>query len=238
MAVDNDRVIAAAVASPLLTHNWKDRGRAPRGYAKGMAVAFAETYRALKASDAVAAAMAVPPAGVPSRDVLDWYAAALTTAGIGEAPTAADRLVQLFTILIGLGMRESSGKHCEGRDMSANNASADTAEAGLFQVSHNSIDGHPLLPGLFAAYGGKTDLRDLFHEGVTCTAANLKNWGTGTGRDFQELSKQCPAFAVQYAALLLRVLRRHWGPINTRKAEALPAAVALFRAVQALVDAE
>ena len=32
-------------------------------------------------------------------------------------------------------MRESSGKHCEGRDMSENNQTGETAEAGLFQVS-------------------------------------------------------------------------------------------------------
>jgi hypothetical protein len=192
----------------------------------------------LKAGDAVATAMTVPPTGGPSKDVLDWYAATLSAAGIGPGSSAADRLIQLFTILIGLGMRESSGKHCEGRDMSASNTSADAAEAGLFQVSHDSIAGHPLLRGLFATFRGRTDLVDVFKEGVTCTAANLKNWGTGAGRDFQELTKQCPAFAVQYAALLLRTLRKHWGPINTRKAEALPAAAKLFRDVKALVDAE
>jgi hypothetical protein len=40
--------------------------------------------------------------------------------------------------MMGLGMRESSGQHCEGRDMSADNVSSDTAEAGLFQMSWNA----------------------------------------------------------------------------------------------------
>ena len=31
------------------------------------------------------------------------------------------------------GMRESSGQHCCGRDISADNVTADTAEAGLFK---------------------------------------------------------------------------------------------------------
>jgi hypothetical protein len=238
VAADNTKVIATATASPLMKHDWTDRGRAPAGYTKGMAAAFADVYRELKAADPVAVAATEPPAGAPAKDVLDWYDAALSAAGVGRGSTPEDRLIQIFSILIGLGMRESSGQHCEGRDMSAANSDADTAEAGLFQVSHNSIAAHALLPGLSAAYRGRTDLLDVFKEGVRCKASALKNWGSGAGRDFQELTKQCPAFAVRYAALLLRVSRKHWGPINTRKAEILPAAGKLFRDIKALVDAE
>jgi hypothetical protein len=49
-----------------------------------------------------------------------------------------DTLRHLFVLMIGLGMRESSGRYCEGRDQSASNTSADTAEAGLFQTSWNA----------------------------------------------------------------------------------------------------
>jgi len=49
-----------------------------------------------------------------------------------------DVLRHLFVLLTGLGMRESSGHYGEGRDASATNTSAYTAEAGLFQVSYNS----------------------------------------------------------------------------------------------------
>ena len=238
MVADNKKVIAAAAASPLMKHDWTGRGIAPPGYTKGMAAAFADVYRELKVADPVAAAATVAPGGTPAKDVLDWYAAPLSAAGVSQGSTPEDRLIQIFSILTGLGMRESSGQHCEGRDMSAANAAADTAEAGLFQVSHNSIVAHTLLPGLFAAYRGRTDLLDVFKEKVTCSASALKNWGTGAGRDFQELTKRCPAFAVRYATLLLRVSRKHWGPINTRKAEVLPAAAKLFRDIRALVDAE
>jgi hypothetical protein len=40
--------------------------------------------------------------------------------------------------MLGHGMRESSGRHCEGRDLSADNVQSDTAEAGLFQTSYNA----------------------------------------------------------------------------------------------------
>jgi len=48
---------------------------------------------------------------------------------------------------MGLGMRESSGRYCEGRDRNANNVTSDTAEAGLFQMSwdiHGVKPGHRL----------------------------------------------------------------------------------------------
>jgi len=36
-------------------------------------------------------------------------------------------------------MRESSGQYCCGRDTSEDNTTADTAEAGLFQMSWNAM---------------------------------------------------------------------------------------------------
>ena len=90
-----------------------------------------------------------------------------------------DVLRHLFVLLTGLGMRESSRKFCEGRDTSANNTGADTAEAGLFQVSYNSIGAHFLLATLFDQYKGSTDLRDIFEEGVSCGNDSWKNWGRG-----------------------------------------------------------
>ena len=47
------------------------------------------------------------------------------------------------SLLLGLGMRESSGNYSEGRDMSASNVTGDTAEAGLFQQSWNSHSASP-----------------------------------------------------------------------------------------------
>jgi hypothetical protein len=49
-------------------------------------------------------------------------------------------------------MRESSGNCFEGRDASAGNTSSETAEAGLFQQSHNSFKASPELGQLMTAY--------------------------------------------------------------------------------------
>ena len=118
-----DQIVSLARNSALARHSWSHRGMAPIGYINGLAVTFARVYLKLKAGDSTALAMTAPLGGTSS-DALAWYGA-----------TAGDRsttLRQLFALLYGLGMRESSGNCFEGRDRSASNVSADTAEAGLF----------------------------------------------------------------------------------------------------------
>jgi hypothetical protein len=135
-------------------------------------------------------------------------------------------------------MRESSGKHCEGRDQSASNSSAQTAEAGLFQTSFSAMSASPLLPKLFPQYSADPNgFLEVFREDVHCSAASLENFGSGDGRDFQRLSKECPAFAAEFAAVGLRHIRKHWGPINTKAAEVRPQCDDMLQQVQAAVDA-
>src|SRR5262249_23223753 len=139
--------------------------------------------------------------------------------------------------LIGLGMRESSGKHCEGRDRSASNTTAETAEAGLFQTSFNARTASPLLPTLFATYSANpSGFVGIFKEDVHCPASSLENFGSGPGRDFQQLSKECPAFAAEFAAVGLRHFRKHWGPINRKEAEIREQCDDMLNQVQVLVD--
>jgi hypothetical protein len=229
-------IAALADNSSIAAYSWKDRGVAPRGYIRGMAVAFGRTYCKLNAGRDAASEMAMADSGDDSVDALAWYAAEFSGLGMDNSNAGADVLRHLFVLLTGLGMRESSGKHCEGRDTSANNTGADTAEAGLFQVSHNSIRAHFLLAALFDQYKGSTDFDDIFRDGVTCGSDAWNNWGTGDGRDFQALTKSCPAFAVEYAALGLRKIRTHWGPIAHKTAELRPECDELFQSVSTYVD--
>jgi hypothetical protein len=139
--------------------------------------------------------------------------------------------------LTGLGMRESSGRCCEGRDLSASNTTADTAEAGLFQQSWNSRFASPELPKLFAEYSANPQgFYAIFSEGITPHAGDLDDFGSGDGEAFQALCKSCPAFAVECAAVGLRTIRTHWGPINRQEAELRPEADSLFQQVQSIVD--
>jgi hypothetical protein len=199
---------------------------APIGYINGLAVTHARVYLKLKAGDSAALAMTAPIGG-PSSDALAYYGLAP-----GDPPAMLRRL---FALLYGLGMRESSGNCFEGRDRSASNVSADTAEAGLFQQSWNSRVASPELPKLFAAYSANPDgFLSIFREGLSGPVSS--NEGSGDGAAFQALCKSCPAFAVEAAAIGLRTIRRHWGPINRREAEIRPEAETLLLQVQKVID--
>jgi len=150
---------------------------------------------------------------------------------MGDNDTPAKRLRHLFVLMTGLGMRESSGRYCEGRDRSADNTAADTAGAGLFQVSCNLLRSNRDLNAIFDRYEhNPAGHLDIFKEGVTCKASDWKNFGSPNGRGycFQDLTKKCPAFAVEIAALGLRLRKSHWGPILRREAEVLRSCEDLF----------
>lgn len=231
------RIRETAKASPVATINWPGRGRAPLGYVEGMAVTFGRVHCKLKASDPAVVAMASAAAADANRDALAHYKPQFDALGMSNATAGIDTLRHLFALMMGLGMRESSGKHCEGRDMSADNVTADTCEAGLFQTSFNARSAHSLLRPLFLAYRAvPSGFLDIFKQGVHCSAASLQNFGEGEGRDFQQLSKECPAFAVEFAALGLRHIRKHWGPITRHEAELRPECDDLFAQVQQIVE--
>jgi hypothetical protein len=234
------RISDGASSSAIASYKWANRGVAPAGYIKGMAVSYAKIYYDLGAGNANANAveMAKAVTADASKDALKHYEAVFQQAGMDNTKDGPDTLRHLFVLMLGLGMRESSGRYCEGRDRSANNITAETAEAGLFQTSFNARHASPLLPKLFTDFTANPapSYLDVFKEGVHCKDAELENYGTGDGRDFQKLSKDCPFFAVEFAAIGLRNIRRHWGPINRRDAEIRPDADAMFTEVQKLVD--
>jgi hypothetical protein len=233
-----DRITQMAGESDLARFNWKDRGRAPAGYIKGMALAYGRAYCKFKRGDPAALDMAQRNTGDKASDALAWYEDIFDAARMSNDTAGADTLRHLFVLLFGLGMRESSGKHCEGRDTTASNVTADTAEAGLFQVSFNAKAASRLLPQLFAQYKANPDgFLEVFKEGVRCSPSSLQNFGSGDGKEFQRLCKECPAFAAEFAAVALRHLRKHWGPINRKQAQVLPECDALLRDVQAAIDA-
>lgn len=231
-----DKIVTIAATSPINRYRWPDRGRAPQGFINGMAVTFARSHARLGSRDQFVVAMARPLADA-GKDALAYYADEFASRGLAEGDSAADRLRRLFVLMIGLGMRESSGRHCEGRDRSASNSTAETAEAGLFQVSYNARRSDPLLVRLFEAYRQEPrGFVDIFKIGVTCAPRDWANSGSGAGAEFQNLSKKCPAFAVEFAAIALRSNRRHWGPITRMEAEVHPECDALLRKVQDEVD--
>jgi D-alanyl-D-alanine carboxypeptidase len=244
------RIIAAAKLSAIARFDWKDRGPACIGYTTGMAVAYAAAFARLQAHDPVADRMsrALEPVFRDSGgrlvkgDALTWYDEQLRGIGMGSA-TPLERLRRLFVLLLGLGMRESSGRFCEGRDRSAHNTSADTAEAGLFQMSFDLVAPRAELLDVFHHYQSHPDegLREIFEKEVSPPPRpkDLENFGApgSPGFAFQKLSKECPAMTVEIAALGLREEAGHWGPIIRHDAEVRSAARELLVAVEQIVAA-
>ena len=196
---------------------WPDRGHAPRAYLLGMAVGYAVVYKRL-ASDPTVQAMARPvDLANKHTDALAIYADRFAQAGLPLDDKPAVRLRRLYVLLTGLGMRESSGIYCTGVYAPDQNFASDTAEAGLFQASYNLVRGNPEYEPIRARYAGSTDLRVIFSDQVACNPDQLQNWGDEpNGVEFQRLTKDCPAFAIEVALLGLRNRARLWAPMRQR----------------------
>ena len=205
-------IVRIAGSHPVMRLNWPGRGVAPLGYVKGVTVSFANALMKMRLGNAPYVAMA-KAAEKNKLDALVWYQGQFSVASMRNNVDGEDTLRHLFVLLLGLGMRESSGKYCEGRDMSASNTSASSAEAGAWQMSWDAHVGVPLLRKLMDEYDGE-GLLMIYREGVNASASGLRSWGLGQGLEFQRLCKSKPDFAAQAAALGLRSLRNHWGPVN------------------------
>lgn len=230
-------LIEIASTSTIASCKWTGQGIAPLGYIIGMALVYARVYCKLKAGDAGAKEMAKANTGNRAKDALAYYAKQFGSYKMENNVAGVDTLRHLFVLLIGLGMRESSGNHCKGRDLTADNKSSEKAEAGLFQTSYDARHAHPLMNQLFLQYlANPSGYIEIFRVGAGCSKEDSTNWGDGEGKEFQRLSKECPAFAAEFTAIGLRNTRQHWGPINTKIAEISPKCDEMLKRVQEAVD--
>lgn len=222
--ISAQQINAIVMSNPSCSNrNWKNRGLPPIGYMKGMGQVF---VRSLCKQRQVMS----QPIGSVNSDALAWY-------GISAA-TPKDRFVATYTLLLGLGMMESSGNYTCSYDTSSgrpNKITADTAEGGLFQTSFDGVGANPSYPYLKAEYAPQTDalcLTSAFKEGILPREIDSTSaFGSGPGHDFQAFERACPAFAAEYAASKIRVGRHEWGPLNIKAAEYVPACQQMFKAL-------
>lgn len=218
-----DRVIELALSSPVARYAWRDRGTSPEGYVQGMAVAWTTVVRRFYAGCPEVLEMSVGNTGDSDVDALAWYADVYDDQDMDNTHAGIDTLRHLFALLWGLGMRESSGQYCCGRDMSADNVTSDTAEAGLFQMSWNMETCSSSMSSLFDFYQSVRSTwqsaLSWFKIDVTCSSSDWSCYGSGEGYAYQDLAKHCPQFAVETCLVGLRKRRQHWGPINRHEAE-------------------
>lgn len=229
-----DDVRNLAIASKCAKYSFGGgQGLAPKGYLKGVALTYAKAICHRSVDSVIVASQAV---GDASKDALAHYASILSANGM-KTDTPEARLRHTFALMVGSASRESSWRWCVGKDPGATNTSAETCETGLYQTSYNSRSASPVLPILFARF--KSSSAGCFasdYKGTTtCSADNMKNWGTGEGVVFQDLTKQCPGFASEYHAVMLRTQRTHYGPINQKVAELRPECDSMFLDIEQLI---
>jgi hypothetical protein len=231
-----------ADSSSCSKYSWKSRGRAPAGYIRGVALTYARSVCRVKETGPVSGLvkiLAAKSSGNAKKDVFAHYQSIFTKNGLKTNVAGEEAVHTLFTLGMGLGMRESSGKYCEGWDVSAgSNRPSSAAEAGPFQVSYDSMGVSSELRKLYQEYQASPNrcFLDAFKTGATCKPQKIL--GTGAGADFQVFVKSCPAFATEYAMTLLRILRAHFGPINRQEAEVVPACSSLLNSVQKLINSD
>lgn len=237
-----DQIQELARTSSCASYSWKNRGRAPAGYVKGIALSFARSLCRLNSyvqnPSALALIMSKADSHNDSKDALTHYQNNFSLIPIKIDSAGTEPLRALYVLGIGLGMRESSGTYCEGWDQSAgSNRPSSAAEAGLFQTSYDSISASPELSKLYTEYKTTSNNRcflNVFKQGASCSSSSTL--GTGAGAEYQKFNKACPAFATEYAMTMLRIQRSHYGPINRKEAEVIPACDQLLKNVQELVN--
>ena len=219
------------------------RKLAPLGYVKGMAVMFAAVQRKLAQGDPAALEMAKPASSDTNRDALAHYASAFAALGLRNDRGGVETLRHLFVLMFGLGLRESSGRYCEGydREPNRNRLTSETAEAGLFQMSWDARTISPFIKPLCDEYqrAGGGGYKAIFAEGVTPKPKDLETVGSGEGAAFQQMMKEMPGLAVETAAVGLRKnggATGHWGPIRRHEAKLYPEADDLLQQVQSLMS--
>jgi hypothetical protein len=126
-----------------------------------------------------------------------------------------DPLIQNYALMLPLGMIESDGNYTEGRDTTATDARSTSAEAGLFQLSANVVGGQiprAVFAEMSSKYGPGREscLKDIFNKGIK---EKVTSSVPGSGFDFQEKMKKCPALAVDVMAYVARKDFTHHGPL-------------------------
>jgi hypothetical protein len=211
---------------------WPGRGYAPKGYLRGIALTYAKAVCEADAGGDSAASVMNKPFGPVGEDALSsnfWGESG--NSRLGHIRTA-------FAVAVGLGMRQSTGNPTVGRNRAVKDPTAETAEAGLFQLNYRSLGGNPWLPKLRDEYAANPSAcrSATFGKGVR----NLRRGvvGKGAGADYQKQIKACPALATEQAVVLLRTGKGYFGPINDHEVELRPECDEMLRQVEKVLPCE
>jgi hypothetical protein len=222
--------------SGLDDYAWPDRGQPPPGYISGMCKVFALAVTLYRAGDAAVKIMAQADTR-DDDDALAVYSDEFDELDMDNSRDGIATLRHLFVMMVGLGMRESSGNVWEGRDMSASNTEAETCEASLFQTSWNISSSSDTIDELLDEYWQDPNgFQPTFARGLYPSASQLDCYGSGTGAKYQWLSRFSPAFHCLVTGVGMRLRSNHWGPIVRHEVDLNPDVDELLIEVQKLME--
>jgi len=210
-----DQVNKIVNGSACSKYAFGNRGPAPLGYLKGIVVSYARTLCLYNTPNKTYAGQIGQAVGTDAHDALAHY-------GLNAA-TGGERIKETYNLLIGLGLRESSGQYGTGWDRSklpGIQPTANNSETGAFQVSYDNNSAMPASAALYVTYQAQPDKcsLDIFKEGADPVQQDFVG-KPSAGYDFQYFMRYCPALQVDYAAAGIRVNRGQWGPLNRKEAE-------------------
>ena len=196
---------------------------APPAYVAGLALTFA---RALCQPDRPDVKVISTAAGDPATargkmDGLTVFDGWFKGQKMANDKDGVDSLRHTYVLLLALGLVESSGRYCTGRDQSENFKEADSAESGLIQTSWGARKSNPTLEPMFRNYQAQHDaarcMFEVFSHGISCPKHDADNFGDPNldGFQWQALTKQCPAFSAEYGAVVLRTHGGNKGEFGT-----------------------
>ncbi len=212
--------------------NTRDVDQMSNGYFYGMMMSFAKNVCEVSDQNRknlpLSQAISMTPIGGDPNDSLSRYKNLEPKPPANGDPLTA--LTQDYSLLLPLGMLESSGIYNDGRDADSTSYVPSEAEAGLFQVSYNSTFNNKMglvydqLKQDYGVGAGNLAKNPKCMTGIfginQHLLKNVVNHGSGAALQFQENMKQCPAMAVDYMAALSRFNAKHNGPL--KRQEALP----------------
>ena len=235
LSATQQRIADIAARSSCARTDWTQRGFAPVGYIKGMALMYAKSLCESRGTPGPAAAVMKRPLMAGGEDALVRYRVDLSQNGV-DVNNDIERLRAIYTLAIGEGMRESSGNTTEGRDTTVKHPPPETAEAGLFQQSFDSFGRSPIFAALFDQYKANPAacLLDTFKEGIP-RVVREPVVGDGRAAEFQTFTRECPAFATEYAMILFRINQRHFGPVRRHEAQYIQRCNNMLKEVEAIV---
>ena len=222
-----------------------EEDRAPKAFLSGMGRMYLKSYCELALHPNATVRTMAKKVGPKPADVLAYYGRPFANNNV-NLTTQADRLRALYTVSISVGINESNGNPSEGPYIKNKPVQA---EAGLFQMSYDSLDNRetrdwsPLLHNIYDYYQVNRRLcaLDIFSKGIPNEKAPIV--GEGDPAVFQKFSKDCPAFATEYAMIILRIRAQYFGTVigtnpNGKANTALfvPACYAMFKRIESVVD--